>query len=289
MYKRVKALAFAALLTNIVSGETANSEFDWDAVESSWDLRYSPCYNGFQCARLLMPLDWLNTASINETVALAIIKLPATVDPNDESFGGTLITNPGGPGGSGIAHVVRNGHYMQSMVDGEKHFDVLSFDPRGVARSMPIADCYSNELARTASAWQGQGFTNFDASAENIKYQKAFAAARGLQCAKPGPQGYAIQDYMSTASVAHDMVRIIDEIDKLHQHAIGQSGSGPQKPLATKHADVARLQYYGTSYGTILGNTFISMFPGRVKRMILDGVVVAEDWMTAVRYPASVK
>lgn len=284
MARQIKAIAFAALLANIASGEIATSEFDWDAVEPSLDLRYSPCYNGFQCARLLVPLDWLNTASVNETIALAIAKLPATVSSDDESFGGTLIVNPGGPGGSGVTHAIRNGHYMQNMVDGEKHFEILSFDPRGVAHSTPTADCYSNELARTASTWQGHGFANFDASAENLKYQKAFATARGLQCAKPGTNGYAIQDYMSTASVAHDMVRIIDEIEKLHQHTIAQSGRKPQKPLTTKDTDVARLQYYGTSYGTILGNTFMSMFPGRVKRMILDGVAVAEDWMTAVRY-----
>ncbi|KHO11190.1 hypothetical protein MAA_11268 [Metarhizium robertsii ARSEF 23] len=232
-----------------------------------------------------MPLDWLDAEPSNETVALSMIKLPAAVDCSDASFGGTVITNPGGPGSSGVRHVLKNGRYMQTMMDGEKHFEIMSFDPRGVAHSKPAADCYASEPARTAAAWQSRSFTNFDASAENLKYQKAFAAARGLQCAKPGPHGYAIQEYMATASVARDMVRIIDEIESLHQKALAQKlQHEAQKPVTSKPANVARLQYYGTSYGTFLGNTFMSMFPGRVKRMVLDGVIVPEDWVAADWY-----
>ncbi|EXU95301.1 peptidase family S33 and alpha/beta hydrolase domain protein [Metarhizium robertsii] len=197
-----------------------------------------------------MPLDWLDAEPSNETVALSITKLPAAVDCGDASFGGTVITNPGGPGSSGVRHILQNARYMQTMMDGEKHFEIMSFDPRGVAHSKPAADCYASEPARTAAAWQSRSFTNFDASAENLKYQKAFAVARGLQCAKPGPYGYAIQDYMATAWVARGMVRIIDEIESLHQKT--------------------------------LENAFMSMFPGHVKRMVLDGVIVPEDWVAAV-------
>ncbi|EXV05042.1 peptidase family S33 and alpha/beta hydrolase domain protein [Metarhizium robertsii] len=281
----IRVLGWATLVSIAISVNTDTSDFDWNAVEPSWHLHYSPCYDGFQCARLLMPLDWLDAEPSNETVALSMIKLPAAVDCSDASFGGTVITNPGGPGSSGVRHVLKNGRYMQTMMDGEKHFEIMSFDPRGVAHSKPAADCYASEPARTAAAWQSRGFTNFDASAENLKYQKAFAAARGLQCAKPGPHGYAIQEYMATASVARDMVRIIDEIESLHQKALAQKlQHEAQKPVTSKPANVARLQYYGTSYGTFLGNTFMSMFPGRVKRMVLDGVIVPEDWVAADWY-----
>jgi pimeloyl-ACP methyl ester carboxylesterase len=285
MPRRITGLKLAVLLLTAAWARADTSEFDWDAIEPSWDLRYVPCHNHFQCARLLMPLDWLETGFSNETIALAVIKLPATVDSEDASFGGTVTTNPGGPGASGVLHVLRNGHYMQTMMDGDKHFEIMGFDPRGVAHSTPTADCYDGELARTASVWQSHGFANFDASAHNLKYQKAFAAARGIQCAKPGLNGYAFQEYMSTASVVRDMVRIIDEIESLRQKFLAQSHDGDaQQPLmtTTKNNHVARLQYYGTSYGTFLGNAFISMFPGRVKRMILDGVIVPEEWINAV-------
>ncbi|KAG8416186.1 Dephospho-CoA kinase [Metarhizium acridum] len=279
----IRALGWAALILEAVSVETDASDFDWDTVKPSWDLHYSPCHDGFQCARLLMPLDWLNAESSNEAVALSIIKLPAAVDCGDASFGGTVITNPGGPGSSGVLHILENGRYMQTMMDGDKHFEIMSFDPRGVTHSKPAADCYASQSARTAAIWQSRGFTNFDASANNLKYQKAFAAAQGLQCAKPGPHGYAIQDYMATASVAREMVRIIDEIESLHQKTLAQKlQREAQKPVTSSSANMARLQYYGTSYGSFLGNLFMSMFPGRVKRMVLDGVIAPEDWVAAV-------
>ncbi|KHN94646.1 uncharacterized protein MAM_07552 [Metarhizium album ARSEF 1941] len=82
-----------------------------------------------------MPLDWLDAESSEETVSLAVIKLP---DCGHVSFGGTVITNPGAPGVSGVHHILQDGHYMQSMMDGEKHFELVSFDPRGVA--WPIAN-----------------------------------------------------------------------------------------------------------------------------------------------------
>ena len=43
-------------------------------------------------------------------------------------------------------------------------------------------------------------------------------------------------------------------------------------------AEQSKLWYYGVSYGTVLGATFASLFPNRIGRMILDGVVDADDY-----------
>ena len=257
----------------------ASGPFNWDAIEPTRDLRYTPCYDGFECARLLMPLDWLDNDNA-ETVAIAMIKLPASVPSESDSFGGTVILNPGGPGDSGVVHILRNARYIQNMMDARKHYEILSFDPRGMFHSTPIADCNVTAETRAIAEWQGRGLGSLDTPEERLKYHKALATANGLQCAKKGPRGYAIQEFMSTASVARDMLRMVDEIARLD----GQSQNwGSQRPLSA--GGLPRLQYYGTSYGTVLGNTFMSMFPGRVRRMILDGVVVASDWVNGVRDP----
>src|SRR5690242_3386769 len=94
--------AFALTLVSLLGVGHARylADFDWTKLEPSEELRYVPCYDGFQCARLAVPLDWKEpSAKDHAKAAIAILTLPATVDPSDPSFGGTIITNPGGPGG----------------------------------------------------------------------------------------------------------------------------------------------------------------------------------------------
>lgn len=235
-----------------------------------------------------MPLDYLNTTD-NRTVAIAVLKVPATVDVTDPAYGGTLMVNPGGPGDSGIVHMLKNGRYIQSQIDGDKHYEVLSFDLRGVAYSTPRADCYSNEAAREAATWQSRGLGDLDSSDEGLKKHLVLSKAYGYQCARYRDEGvdFNIHEYTSTASIARDMLRLVDETEALRQKKL-QVRTAAQVPLGGGNKE-SRLMYYGTSYGTILGNTFLSMFPGRVRRMMLDGVVVPESWIHVVSFPPGIR
>ncbi|KAG6009906.1 hypothetical protein E4U21_001008, partial [Claviceps maximensis] len=143
----------AVVLVILTTTATASSGagFDWLSLQPSWHLEYTSCYDGFDCARIHMPLDWLNRSDAR-TVTLAVLRVPATVPASDARHGGSLMVNPGGPGDSGVAHMLKNGRYIQSMVDSPgRRFDVLSFDARGVALSTPRADCYTSETARRAA------------------------------------------------------------------------------------------------------------------------------------------
>ena len=297
------------------------AEFNWDSITPSRDLQFTDCYDEFRCARLFVPVDWLEEDEArrdSKTMALAIIKLEAnitdtsTTSSTSSSHGGTVIINPGGPGDSGVRHILTNGHFLRNMVDSDgKRFEVMSFDPRGMAFSTPSADCFTSEAARSLFNAQTMGTSlggPRDLSDAAIARERAHAQALGFQCTLPGPDGYVVQEYVSTASVARDMLYMVDKIHELEvreqrsmregrQHINGQGTA--QAPLQdvtiTSPSDdtddregnlsrLPRLQYYGTSYGTYLGNTFISMFPGRVKRMILDGNVVPEDYTTGVSF-----
>lgn len=86
--------------------------------------------------------------------------------------------------------------------------------------------------------------------------------------------------YAGTSSVARDMVAIVDKTDELRT---SQSNKQGQKIKQS----VPRLQYIGFSYGAVLGNYFASMFPGRVGRMVLDGVFNANDYATGPGWVAS--
>lgn len=289
----------AFLLAGLVQAtERQLGDFNWDGLAPSRDLRYEPCYSGLECARLVLPLDWFNKeeqASHGFNVTLAIVKQPAVVATSSPSFRGTVLVNPGGPGDSGVLHLLRNGEYMQKMMDtDDSHYEVLSFDPRGMTLSVPSGDCFTNEVARALG--EAQLGTGDKTTEQGWKQIKANHKAFSHQCAKVSrdKHGFAIQEYMSTAYVAADMLAMVDKIEaeryseksQKHSQSQGEHYSESQrdsKQKVLRRSDKpARLQYYGTSYGTYLGQVFMSMYPGRVHRMILDGVVVAEDYTAAV-------
>jgi pimeloyl-ACP methyl ester carboxylesterase len=63
--------------------------------------------------------------------------------------------------------------------------------------------------------------------------------------------------YTGTVAVVEDMLNFVELRNE-------EQGKPPQE---------AKLSFYGASYGTAIGTTFAMMFPDRIDRMILDGVV----------------
>jgi pimeloyl-ACP methyl ester carboxylesterase len=106
-------------------------------------LAWSSCAGIFQCTTLTVPLDYANPAG--RTIQLAVIRARAS-DPAHRI--GSLITNPGGPGGSGVEFVKQSypaqpgqpSHFGPQL---RADFDIVGFDPRGVGHSAPIT-CLSN-------------------------------------------------------------------------------------------------------------------------------------------------
>ncbi|KAL9480572.1 hypothetical protein ACSS6W_005358 [Trichoderma asperelloides] len=278
--------------------------FDWDTITPSDDLEYHDCYEQFKCARLQVPLDWLNETD-TRVATIAMIKLPAVVPDDDPTFGGSIFFNPGGPGGSGVTVMLSMGHYLRNTVDkpGRRHYEILSFDPRGIGYTLPTSDCFDGSVvSRDAFILESRGngpLTNGDNS---IAYSLAIMDAFAQRCVQAGEA----MAFAGTPNVARDMVEMVDKIDDLRKRDAAarkqnEKGEAPEaldaedvreelkKRSARKRApaelhdepgDVPRLQYIGFSYGTILGNYFASMFPGRVGRLILDGVCDVEDYST---------
>jgi len=258
----------------------SSADFNWTSITPSEQLKYHDCFDGFRCARLLVPLDWQDPAN-KATTVIAVTALPAAVPEDHPSFGGTVIINPGGPGGSGTLNLLHDGHMLRDLVDGNKHYEILSFDPRGVAHSTPPADCYPSERARGAVGWQFRGMVDIDDDPAKLQWHFARAKAHGDLCTRVDLR------FHSTAAVARDMLRIVDRVAELRngtQHVHPGFGQAQRVIGAAPDNDgLPRIQYLGFSYGTILGNTFASMFPGRVRRMVLDGVADPYDNTGRVR------
>ena len=258
-------------------GKEEIGDFDWNSIKPSLQLQYHNCYDGLRCARLEVPLDWANGSNPN-TVAVAIGILPAKVKPSDPKYGGTIFIQPGGPGGSGLDLLRDSGRGLQDVVDSEKYFDILAWDPRGVKFTTPSVACFENDVHRQTFNLKkaAAGFMDLSDSSFNTLW----AAAEGFTklCTQSNigvyQDGSNIRHYVSTALVARDMVAIVDAIDE--QAQTNEASQSSQKNVASKSTPL--LNYWGYSYGTYLGNTFASMFPDRIGRMILDGVVDAPDY-----------
>ena len=285
-----RGLALALLVTSpLATADPINPlDFDWESITPSPDLIYHDCYPGYQCARLQVPLDWLDPTN-SHTAAIALVKRPASVHPTDPTYGGPILLNPGGPGGSGVVFALSWAEHLQEIVDGSKHYDIVGFDPRGVGRTTPRANCYDDELARAYEGFQAHGSGYLRAENPKLGWRYVLSRSFGKRCEEAlGVEG-GILRYATSSSVARDMVEIIDRTEELNEGARAgelRARDGEQMKLGgaslVGEKKPARLQYIGFSYGTLLGNTFASMFPGRVGRMVLDGVADIDDYMAGV-------
>ncbi|PWY83504.1 hypothetical protein BO70DRAFT_370735 [Aspergillus heteromorphus CBS 117.55] len=283
-----------------------DASFRWEQITPTEELIYHPCFHEYECARLELPMDWNRTDGKGSKIALAVIKLPAKVPITDVRYGGPVLLNPGGPGGSGVGMALKGGKDIQTIVDSEetpsadsttgKYFDVIGFDPRGINNTTPNFSCFRNPMARKAWLLQSaaEGILGSSEGAFNTLWARY--EAFGMSCSQEDPETSDdhewIAQHMNTAPVVADMVAFIErhgewrerETEKLVT-AMDRSGSKQDiEAIRTRNRwdrGQEKLQYWGFSYGTILGATFAAMQPHRIHRAVIDGVVDADDYYAA--------
>ena len=208
-------------------------------------LHWASCGEGleaFQCATAVVPLDY--DRPNGKQITLALARHPAS-DPSRRI--GSLFINPGGPGGSGVDVILQAGDSLYSD-EVRARFDLVGFDPRGIIRSTPLR-CYDTLADAEADLWPiSFPVTRAD---ERVWVRSDRAIARA--CAE---RGGPILDHMSTANVARDM--------DLLRRAVGDR----------------QLTYVGYSYGSYLGATYANLFPGKVRALVVDGVLDPVAWST---------
>ncbi|GAA1827734.1 pimeloyl-ACP methyl ester carboxylesterase [Microlunatus capsulatus] len=215
-------------------------------------LRWGSCGGAelaaFQCATAQVPLDYDRPRG--KTITLALTRLPAS-DPARRI--GTLFTNPGGPGGSGV-DFVQTAAPVAYSAQVRARFDILGFDPRGVARSTP-ATCFATEAEEVA--WGASSLPYPVTRAEEKRYVRE-ARTLAQSCAATSRERF---NHISTANVARDM--------DLLRRAVGDR----------------QLSYAGYSYGTFLGATYARLFPREVRALVLDGTIDPREYSgTAPRF-----
>ena len=196
-------------------------------------LTWKSCYTTFECSTLKVPVDY---QKIGKSIfQLQVLRHKAT---NAKQRIGSLVVNPGGPGGSGVDYAFNAEYIVSSQI--YSRYDIIGFDPRGVNSSEPIR-CMTDK--------QTDDFLANDGTANTPKQEKSLTtAAIGLanDCARAA--GKKLGHY-STFETAKDM--------ELLRFALHES----------------TLNYLGKSYGTFLGTLYASLYPKSMGRFVLDGAV----------------
>jgi pimeloyl-ACP methyl ester carboxylesterase len=272
-----------------------HAAFEWSEITPSDHLEFHKCFGQFECAKLSLPWDYFNGTYHDHTVSIAITKLPAKVSVDDARYGGPILMNPGGPGGPGAAVAISIAQALQQIVDSSvetlapstdaKYFDIIGFDPRGIGWTEPVARCMPNQPA--SWSWnlraQTEGLVGSSDAALGRLWSMYHAFGASCKLAEEDQEGPDIKQYMTTAFVARDMLEITERhaeyvAKEVAKKAAQKAGKRPNYHGSTYVPGESKLQYWGFSYGTLLGSTFASMFPDRVGRVILDGVVSAYDY-----------
>ncbi|PIL25656.1 hypothetical protein GSI_11406 [Ganoderma sinense ZZ0214-1] len=240
----------AGLTDSNVSGNTTNtSSIQWGPCDPS--LVANP---SLTCGFFEIPLDYHDSSAGKGR--LAVIKANATGDRR-----GTFFVNPGGPGVSGLQALDETSELLRAQVGGG--YDIVSWDPRGVGTlTIPgNVACFEDDAEYNAF-WEGTvelsgidatgNFTDpseTDALLAQADVMQQKYSELGVRCQQHSSGKYL--KYMGTAATVRDLLALTDALD----------GSG------------APVNYLGLSYGTIIGSWLVNMFPERVGRVIIDGVV----------------
>ncbi len=220
-------------------GETTNTstgeEVDADLQRFyNQELTWTSLGGAIDETRITVPLDWDDPTG--DTIELAIARSNASRDSM-----GSMLMNPGGPGGSGYDYVAESAQYIVTP-DVLANYDIIGFDPRGVGQSSPIV---CNDGAEKDQLLYGTFDNPYGTQAwidELTVEEKTWIEA----CQENTGD---LLGNLDAASVARDMDVI-------------RAVLGDEK-----------LTYLGYSYGTYLGAVYAELFPEKVGRMVLDGAV----------------
>lgn len=194
------------------------------------EVDWSACEEDLHCGSVEVPRNYDDPTGDTITIEFVADTL------EDQPF---LVMNPGGPGSSGYELVADQANALFSSRLREE-YNIIGFDPRGVARSEPL-ECMDDSEYDDWNQQTGEAGFETDLDVDDEELVEIVA-----QCQERSGD---IIEHIDTISSARDM--------DIMRAAVGED----------------QLHYFGMSYGTKLGLTYAEMFPEEVGRWVLDGVM----------------
>ncbi len=232
-------LLLVAGCTNVIDGRgivavpPVGTPINWGPCKADQSEESAPIPEGAECGMLSVPVDYAKPDG--EVARLAMIRFPATGDKI-----GSLLVNPGGPGESGVEGAASLLTSLPEEV--RERFDIVGFDPRGVANSTPAVWCNSD-----ADNDRLRADPQVDYSPAGVEHIENETKAFVQRCVdKMG------KEFLANVGTAN----VVKDLDAMRE-ALGDE----------------KLTYLGYSYGTRIGASYAEAYPDKVRAMILDGAV----------------
>lgn len=227
----ISAILIFMLVAGLLIFKSKNNDKDWNLNRyDSQKIKWEDCYQDFKCGSFRVPINYEIPKMGHFT--LQVLKHEAT---NKKKRLGSILVNPGGPGGSAYDYVMSTNSIVSK--DLSSRFDIVGFDGRGIGMSEPI-QCLSDK--------EEDKFIDIDGATGTSK--KLIDAAKSFAAACAAKAGVKL-GHLSTFETAKDM--------EILRKILGES----------------KLNFLGKSYGTYLGAIYISLYPDSVGRFVLDGAV----------------
>lgn len=206
---------------------------------------------GAECGYLSVPVNYRDPAGTKIKIAVSRILHTSSA----KNYRGIILTNPGGPGGSGLDLNM----YLIAQLKADKlsgaanDYDWIGFDPRGVGSSVPALSCVPDYFSPDRKSYN-------PTTPAVLSYWLGRSAAYDKACEAKSAAQSALLDNMTTIDSARDM------------NSIRQALAGPR----------GKMSYYGFSYGTYLGQVYATLYPHTLNQLILDSNVNPQDvWYKA--------
>src|SRR6202789_55156 len=197
---------------------------------------------GATCGALSVPLN--DSHPSGPKIEIAVSRILHT--SSAKNYRGIILTNPGGPGGSGLdlntflVAQLKTDKLSAAAAD----YDWIGFDPRGVGSSTPALSCDPNYFSADRESYD-------PTTASILSYWLGRSAKYDQACETQSAAQSALLDNMTTIDSARDM-------NSIRQALVGPRG---------------KMSYYGFSYGTYLGQVYATLYPHTLNQLILDSNV----------------
>ncbi|MBV9872114.1 MAG: alpha/beta fold hydrolase, partial [Frankiaceae bacterium] len=188
---------------------------------NSYRYAYVVGFGSVRCATLAVPMNHKRPHGKKVKLALSLIRHTSSA----KHYEGVMLSNPGGPGGEGLDLGPYLANSLPQKVSGR--YDWISWDPRGVGASRPALTCDGGYFKGPRKPYR-------PTTKAILRYWQKRSKAYADNCERKFPD---LLRHITTKDTVRDMEAI------------------------RKAVKVHKINYYGYSYGTYLGQVYSTLHP----------------------------